>query len=164
MAYGTVVGVQAYCQSYTNNAGEFDSDTTPKSFHVTAWLNQISAIVDISLAKEGFTVPVVSTNGVLALTNIVEQLVTDLVQWANRAGRFYTERSQQYGVSPWRVITADIEKWVDDNAPGLEAGGVPRGESSGENIIYRDSDESGDLLFPIFQRKGFGNQFEDWTQ
>lgn len=163
MAYGTVLGVASYCGSITNTAGEFDSDTIPKYHHVTAWLNQVSALMDTALAKEGFTTPVTEATSVLALTNIIEQLVTDLCMWANRAGRFYTERSQQYGVSPWKVITNDILMWVDDNAPGLESNGVPRSASEADTIAFREQDEANEDLFPIFQRKGFGNVFEDWT-
>lgn len=163
MAYGTIAGVQAYCASFTNAAGVFDSDTTPKAHQVTAWLNQISNSLDLLLAKEGFTVPVTNATAVSAMTSVVEQLVTDLVNFANRAGRFYTERSQQYGVSPWKVIASDLEAWVSDNAPGLSAAGASRGESSDDRFVYRDTDESGDPVTPIFQRKGFGNTFEDWT-
>lgn len=163
MAYGTVIGVEGYSSAVTDKDGKFTSSTVPKLSHVENWLAQVSAIMDTALAQEGFTTPITEATSLLAVTTIVEQLVTDLVMWANRAGRFYTERAQQVGVSPWRIITQDVRAWVDTNAPGLEANGASRSSSAEDEVGFRATDEAGDNLFPIFQRKGFGNEFTDWT-
>lgn len=161
MAYGTVAGVAAYCGPYTK-AGVFDNTTTPTITTVENWLTQVSAMLDTALATQGFTNPLTETKSVNAATSIVEQLVSDLAKGAHNTGRFFSENMIKSGVSFWRVITNDLNGWVEQYAPGLEENGAERGDSSQFAIGYRAQDEAGDDIHPIFQRKGFGNTFENW--
>ena len=161
MAYGTASGVAAYCGVYTLS-GEFTDKTNPRLVTVENWLDQVSALMDTSLASQGFVVPLTETNAVNAATSIVEQLVSDLAKGANNTGRFFSENALKNGVSFWRIITRDIDDWVAQYAPGLEENGANRNSAEKNEFGFRDADESGETLFPIFQRKGFGNRFQDW--
>lgn len=161
MAYGTVAGVAAYCGPYTKN-GVFDSTTTPTITTVENWLTQVSDMLNTALAIQGFTNPLTETKSVNAATAIVEQLVSDLAKGAHNTGRFFSENALKSGVSFWRMITRDLNDWVEQYAPGLEENGAARGDANLFAIGYRSQDESGDDINPIFQRKGFGNTFENW--
>lgn len=161
MAYGTVAGVAAYCGVYTSN-GTFSNTTNPTITTVENWLTQVSALLDTALAIHGFTNPLTETKAVNAATSIVEQLVSDVAKGANNTGRFFSENMIKSGVSFWRVITNDLNDWVEQYAPGLEENGAARGDSNQFSIGYRAQDEAGDDVHPIFQRKGFGNHFENW--
>lgn len=155
MAYGTAAGAANYCTVYTKN-GVFDNTTRPTLLTVESWLTQISRMLDISLANHGFTAPLTDTNGVSAATMIVEQLASDLAKAANNSGRFFSENSLKSGVSFWKVISNDIDSWVEMYAPG--------GDVSVFEIGHRENDEAGNDVPPIFQRKAFGNDFQDWDQ
>ena len=162
MAYGTIAGVAAYCGMYTLN-GQFTNATIPTLTSVENWLTQVSAMLNTALAKQGFVTPLTETNAVNAATAIVEQLVSDIAKGANNTGRFFSEKSLKSGVSFWRVITSDLNNWVEEYAPGLEENGAERGDANVFTIGFRDQDRSGESVAPIFQRTGFGNTFEDWN-
>jgi hypothetical protein len=162
-SYGTASGVAGYVGVYTS-AGSFSTTTLPTLAHVEAWIDQVSALLNTALAKRGFTVPLTQADAVLAAKSLVEQLVSDLAQAANSSGRFFSERFLERGVSNWSVIRNDISNWVEEYASGLEELGESRGSSSATDIGFRSSDNSGDEAAPIFQRKAFGNDFQNWDQ
>jgi hypothetical protein len=58
MTYGTAAGVAALAPRYANAAGRFDENTTPKLAHVTDWLTQVSAMLDVALSGYGVGTPV----------------------------------------------------------------------------------------------------------
>lgn len=160
-SYGTAAGVAAYVGVYTS-AGAFTTTTLPTLANVEGWIDQISALLNTALAKRGFNVPLTQADAVLAAKSLVEQLVSDLVQAANSSGRFFSEKFLERGVSNWAVIRNDISNWVEEYAAGLEELGETRGAPGATDIGFRDSDETGTATNPIFQRKGFGNSFENW--
>jgi len=56
----------------------------------------------------------------------------------------------------------DAVNWIEMMAVGFERMGAERSYDFAESIAYRSTDESGDDIFPIRQRKEFGNVFDDW--
>ena len=60
MSYGTAAGVAALAPRYANAAGRFDENTTSKLAHVTDWLTQVSAMLDVALSGYGVETPVVT--------------------------------------------------------------------------------------------------------
>ena len=162
-SYGSANGVAGYVGVYTI-AGSFSTATNPTLANVEAWIDQVSALLNTALAKRGFTVPLTQADAVLAAKSLVEQLVSDLAQAANSSGRFFSERFLERGVSNWAVIRNDISNWVEEYASGLEELGETRGSPSATDIGFRDSDAGGNATNPIFQRKGFGNDFQNWDQ
>jgi hypothetical protein len=160
-SYGSAAGVASLTKVFTN-AGSFDTTTLPTLANVVSWIDEVSAIVNTALAAQGFTIPVSNATAILALQNLVQQYVSDLCHAANTSGRFFTERALERGVSAMTTIRKEIYAWVEDNASGLENLGAARaGKTGGGEIGFRDMNERGTKTFPIFQRDGFGNTFDN---
>ena len=51
----------------------------------------------------------------------------------NCIGRFFTQKAIEFGMSPMKVITKDINTWVDSNADGLVALGMTLTPAISEN-------------------------------
>ena len=161
-SYGEASKVAALSLTWTDD-GEFTTSTRPTKLQVESFLDQISGIMNLALSKEGFSIPVTQADAVLAIESIVIQLVSDLVQSANSSGRFFTDRSLAAGISPLMQIRKEISDWVQDQTNGFVNLGVPQSASSGVNLIgFRDTDDGGDDIEPIFQRDAFGNKFTDF--
>lgn len=168
-SYGTPEGVAALAMTWTNQGSWLNDDvyidaTNPSLTSVVNWIDQISAILNTALANYGFVVPLTEPKAVLAATSIVESIVSDIARYVNQKGRFFSDKFQDSGKSIWESIREDLDAWVKIYAPGLELNGAERGESNVYKIGSRGQDAGGEEIFPIFQRKGFGNVFTDWTQ
>lgn len=161
-SYGTVDQVAALVRRYTANGSFGIVGTNPTVAIVESWINTVSATLNVSLAAAGFVIPISQADAKAALAAIVVEAVADLCHAANSAGRFYTERALERGVSPMKVIRQEMGQWVESQADGLEMLGATRARASTAGILFRDTDESGNPTAPIFQRSGFGNEFEDW--
>jgi len=162
--YGSLNGIASLCKKWTDSGVFTNEDcldcleeleTNPSLTEVLHWEDQLSAIMDVALAGEGFTVPVTSTSPKKSIDLIVDQLTADLVQAANQSGRFYTAKAQEAGMVPMMVIRKEILSWANENAAGLEAAGATRGDTPGDAIGTKTNT-------PIFSRKAFGNVFTDW--
>jgi hypothetical protein len=162
-SYGSVVEVAALAPRYTA-AGTFSASTRPTLAQVEKWIDNASATLNVMLAGAGFAVPITDADAAAACGQIVVEVVTDLCHAANSAGRFYTERALERGVSPMKVLRQDMADWVENNAAGLENLGATRTTSLLGGLLYRDTDNSGNPTSPIFQREGFGNVFEDFDR
>jgi hypothetical protein len=120
-------------------------------------IDQVSSLVNISLAAQGFSVPVSQADAKRGIDSLVNQLVSDLCHAANSAGRFFTERSLTGGLSIWAQVRKDIDDWVILSATGMAGLGAARATESQMTIGYRDSDASGDALAPIVDRNQYGS-------
>ena len=162
-SYGTVTEVAALTRRYTN-AGAYDITTNPALSTVEGWIDRVSATLDVLLAESGFAIPVTQATAKSSLAGIVVEAVADLCHAANTAGRFFTERMLERGKSPMQIIRKEMADWVQDHATGLEAVGVPRGGGAADSgrILFRDGDEGGQQVAPLFQRKGYGETSRDW--
>lgn len=154
-SYGSVEGVAALAVRFTN-AGTFDVTTNPTSATVTSWLAQISSTLNVALATAGFSVPITDSDATPALDGFVNALAADLTHAANSTGRFFSERIIENGISPMRVISNDVQAWVQANAAGLVAMGANRITSKAGQIAHRSGDEAGNVVEPLFQRDNFG--------
>jgi hypothetical protein len=128
MAYGSESDVAALSATWTIN-GAFTAATNPKLAQVTAWLTDVSDLMDLALAQNRFTIPIDTGLANYAkitniLSNVVAPLVTDLCHASNGSGRFFTQKAIEFGLSPMKVITKDINAWVEANADGLVALGL----------------------------------------
>lgn len=160
-SYGSASGVAGYVGVYTAS-GSFSTATLPTLANVESWIDQVSALLNTALAARGFSVPLTQADAVLSAKSLVEQLVSDLAHAANSSGRFFSERFLERGVSHWYAIRSDINSWVEQYASGLEELGEARGAPTATEIGFRSTDNSGERTDPIFQRKGFGNRFDNW--
>lgn len=160
-SYGTVAEVAALVPRYTS-AGAFSTTTKPTLAQVENWIDKASATLNVLLARSGFAIPITQADAKAACDQIVVEVVSELCHASNSAGRFFTARALERGIAPMKVIRQEMDEWVEDNAAGFEALGARRNRSLTGGILFRDTDESGDDTAPIFQRRGFGNTFEDW--
>jgi hypothetical protein len=161
-SYGSLAGVANYATAYCPT-GTFTPTTVPTDAAVGAWLDQISAMLNGVAAGFGFVIPITQADVKNAVTGTVEQITADLVLAANNAGRFVNPTTNQVNVSPWSIIRKELYTWFQTASAGFEAMGAARTQATEETAWgFRDTDESGNPTAPIFQRGGFGNQFEDW--
>ena len=154
-SYGTVEGVAALAGIYTTD-GSFDASTRPAITTVERWIDNISGIVNALLAESGFAIPITQADSISMLDAFVEEAVADLCHYANGSGRFYSERVIERGYSTMQIITKDFSNWLESHAVGLENLGATRTTSKVGAVGYRDSDEDGNDVDPLFTRRGFG--------
>lgn len=161
-SYGTAAGVAVRCGQYVDgDTGLFTVDTHPRQAQVETFINQISGLMNAALAVAGFTVPVTSTyaDAWQAITGMVEEYTADLVLATGMQGRFYSESFQKTGMNRMAFISKELTEWVLAFAPGL---GVPQGATNLYEFGYRETDNAGDPVVPLFQRKAFGENTKDW--
>ena len=124
-SYGTAADVAALSQVFTDN-GVFSATTRPTIEQVESFINQISSILNVALAGEGFTVPITQADAKLSCVSLVDETVKDMVAAANSTGRFFSENSLKSNLSMLAQIRMDIKDWVSDSATGLEEIGAVR--------------------------------------
>jgi hypothetical protein len=168
-SYGTIDGVAALAKTWTRDGTFIDTEayvegTNPDNLTVVHWIDQISAMLNTALAKHGFKVPLTTDRSKLVAQSIVEQLTADLVKYVNNQGRFFSQRYLDSGQSVWRTVRNDLDLWVLEFSAGLAEAGEIQGTTNIDEVGFRNTDESGDLTFPIFQRSAFGNRFQDWDK
>jgi len=162
-SYGSVEEVAALARRYTDN-GSFATTTNPSLTQVEQFIDRTSSTINVILAGSGFQIPITQTDAKAAIAAIVIEAVVDLCHAANSAGRFFTERALERGIAPMKVIRQEMADWVADNAAGLAAMGAARVTPDAGQVAFRDTDESGDEIHPIFQRDAYGNSFKDWDK
>lgn len=160
-SYGSAANVAALTPRYANS-GAFDATTRPTLVQVETWINQVSGLVNMLLAESGFTIPVTQADSVLMLAGLVSSACTDKVEYANHSGRFMSATAIDHGISIEKVLRQEISDWINAHAKGLENLGAARAQESGAEIGFRDHDNAGDEVVPLFQRKAFGERTQDW--
>lgn len=127
MSYGSAAGVAALSALYADGTtGLFTTGTRPTLAQVNVWLDEVSKLVDTALADQGFTVPVTLTTVTGELGLLVNGIVKDLADYSHGAGRFFTEKALEYGISPFMTVDKELHNWVARKVVGLENQGVPR--------------------------------------
>lgn len=163
-SYGSAADVAALTNAYTSS-GVYGASTVPTLTQVEGWIDQVSGIMNTALAAQGFKIPVAQADAVLAIKSFVVEAVADLAHAANLAGRYFTDTALTRGLTPMASIRKEILDWVSSFADGLEGLGATRtGDTEGGSILCRSTDEAGDDITPIFQRKQFGNSFDNWDE
>ncbi len=160
-SYGTAAMVAALAPRYANS-GSFDTTTRPTLTQVEVWIDQMSAFVNTLLAEAGFTIPITQVDVVNMLAGLVCSAVSDRCEYANRTGRFWTETAVDRGISIEKVLRAEISDWIGAHAKGIENLGAARASETGSEIAYREADNAGDPVVPLFQRKAFNDNVTDW--
>jgi hypothetical protein len=162
-SYGTAAGVAALRPIYTK-AGAFDTTTNPALATVENLVDQVSAMLNSMLSSAGFTVPVTQSDAVLMLTMFVEAEVADVVDGIRGVGKFGPADKKTAGTSRFTLLLDDVSAFVKGNKIGLQRMGVPMPNSIFSEIATRSTDNAGDATDPIFQRKAFGNVFDNWDR
>jgi len=136
MSYGTAAGVGALSALYSDN-GTFTASTRPTLTQVNTWLDSVSSLLDTALEDEGFTTPVTTAAIVKEFNLLVEGIVNDLVNYSHSAGRFFTKKYLESGMSPFMTIDKELHEWVKRKSVGLEAQGLVK-DSVGRNVASFD--------------------------
>lgn len=161
--YGSLEGVAALVRRYVTTTGVFDNTTNPKLNAVNRWLDQASSALNICLQSEGFSTPVTLEAAKYALDGFVDSMVAAACEGVNGSGRFGPTAKTPGGMGRFHnTLSKEACEFVADMAAGLERMGVTRSNNFAEGIAFRDTDESGARVIPLFQRKGFGNKPENW--
>jgi hypothetical protein len=145
-----------------NTAGTFDTTTRPTLAQVEAHIDQISGIVNSYLAQAGFAVPVTQADVKLALTMFVQEEVAAMAEGVNGQGRFGPTTKTPGKRGRFAVITEDVKAFIEGQAYGFQLLGATQTTSIMSGVAFRDADESGNSIAPIFERKAYGNTFKEW--
>lgn len=161
--YGSAGGVGALVPLFSGDAQDFADTSRPTAAQVDSLLNQISGMVNAVLAQAGFSTPITTPTDVnQALDNFVNQEVADIVAGINGSGRFGPGSKAIEKRGRISMIVEDVRDFIMGQAVGFERLGATRDQQQADSIGYRDQDEGGDDIAPIFQRDAFGNVFQDW--
>lgn len=159
-SYGTADEVAALTPQFATG-GNFTTTTRPPVANVENWIDQVSSLLNTILAQEGFSIPVSQADAKRMLDLFVTQEVAAIVEGVNGRGRFGPSARGGSG-SRFHMVMSDVRSFVAEFSVGLEELGVTRTTTQAENIAYRNLDESGEAVTPIFQRKGFGDHRIEW--
>ena len=151
--YAEADDVAQHVRMWTDD-GHFTGDTSPTQDQVESWLDDFSGLLDASLASEGFVTPVTDDEAKAPLKLFTQSLVAKLAHQANKMG--------EPDMGWFGKLQKDVSAWVTENAIGLENMGANRAAQLTDTVAFSDTDQAGDKVNPIFQRKGFGNVFQDW--
>lgn len=132
MPYGTPDGVASRARVWADDGHwvdpvpEYDiRGTNPSLTTVTAWLEQLSATMDLALQSSWFNTPVVEADSPAAyasIVNYVESIAADMAHNANGMSR---------EVPPIGKIMKDMMAWVEGNEDGFLADGLTQTPTTG---------------------------------
>lgn len=89
MAYGSAAGVAALSPRYaTESGGVFGTTSTPKLAHVTDWIAQISAMLNVAMSGYGVTTPVTDADVTPMMDAFVNGWTAAVVRGVNGQGKF----------------------------------------------------------------------------
>jgi hypothetical protein len=159
-SYGSVEEVATLVARYTTT-GAFTTTTRPTIAQVEQFIDRLSARLNVYLAEAGFAIPVTQADAVMALADFVVTTVVDYCHWANSAGRFVDTKTLK-GRSAAALVDEEASQFVAQHADGLEALGATRTRSMAYGMFYREFDDAGDAIIPMFQRKMAGWKLRDW--
>ncbi len=158
-SYGSSADVADLTTRFTN-AGSFDTTTNPTLATVEKWIDKVSATLNVLLAEQGFAVPAKQADVVETLGLFVITQVADLVNYTNSTGRFFSDKNMTQG--PWKVIQKEASDFIAEHAEGLAKLGASRTTNGLDGLDFRESDDAGDAIEPMFSRKQFGTRNTDW--
>lgn len=151
-SYGAASDVAALTPRFTNN-GVYDTSTLPTLAQVEAWMDRVSAALNILLAEQNFQIPVTQADCRLMLALFVSTEVADLCNYANSAGRFF--QNQNYVTGPWQAIQREAAEFIEKHAEGFEKLGATRTAEGLNGLDARITDDAGNALEPFFSRTQF---------
>lgn len=160
-AYGSVAEIEALVTRYTGE-GAFTEATQPTRAQVERFVDRVSAIINVALARAGFAIPVTQDDAIVALADFVVDQAVQLCHAANGAGPYAPGAENLRGRRPRAAILQEAFDFVDDYAAGLEALGATRTYPLSSGLACRTQDEAGDDLVPPFHREMIDHEIIDW--
>lgn len=142
-AYGAVVDVAALTPQYTAS-GAYSTATRPTQAQVEVFLNQVSAVLNVSLAEAGFTIPVDQEDAVLALDNFAATQATQMCHAANGVNA-YAATGQVAIRTVGEQLRLDVANFIRAHALGFELLGATRTRAATAGLACEE-------LEPLFER------------
>lgn len=125
-SYGSVAEVQALTLRYTTS-GSYTTTTRPSIAQVEGFIDRVSSILNVLLAKAGFVIPVSQADAKLALDDYVVDMAVQLCHAANGSGPLAPGAARRLrGQLPREAILEAAAAFVGNHAAGFEALGATR--------------------------------------
>lgn len=136
MAYATPEDISPYVKQHATQAGQFGDLTTPTRAHVTQFIEDVSALVNVVIRQNNLTVSE-GSDLYKAVVAFVKGQVADLVLMVNNSGRF-SPAGRVAGERPdmrsaYAIITSDAKKFLADYAAQT---GVGPGEGVARVVMF----------------------------
>lgn len=165
-SYGSILGVASLVPKHANRAGLFDDTTRPSGTYIATLIDQTSALLNSILAEAGFTTPVTNTTVKPMLDLFVNQEVAAMVEGINGSGRYGPTTNERKGGSKGRfeIMLDSVRAFVEGSKNGMERMGASRTYNAASGVLFREMDESGDDVPPLFQREAFGETYQQWDR
>jgi hypothetical protein len=160
-SYGSVAEVEALVSRYTDD-GVFTAATRPTLTQVEKFIDRVSALVNVLLAEQGFDIPVSQADAKLTLDDFVVAQVVQVCHGSNGAGNFAPGSRALRSGTPFMLITREAAEFIEAHADGLELLGATRTRHATDGLDCRRTDDAGDEIHPMFQRKMMGHRVLDW--
>ncbi len=153
-SYGSVAEVAAVAVRFTSN-GSFDATTNPTLAQVETMVDRISGLVNVSLARVGFAVPVSQADAKAALDDLVVDAVARLVCAVNGTAMYYQGNAggRVSARSEMARIRQEIREYVTEEASGLAALGATRSRGLAHGLNATLTDTEGEDLDPMFDEE-----------
>ena len=161
-SYGDLEGVGALVPNYSGLESNFEDTTRPTDDFVIKFIDQVSALVNSILARVGFTIPATQDDVRRQCAFFVEQEVASIVEGLNGFGRFGPTTKREGPRGRFALMVEDVEAFIEANAIGFERLGETRSSGQASGIGFRQFDDSGNEIEPLFQREAFQNMVKDW--
>ena len=160
-SYGSTIGTAALVPRWASS-GDFTTTTRPTLAQAESWIDQVSGMLNAMLARAGFTIPISDDDVKDALDLFVNQEAAAMADGVNGSGKFGPTAKAVGKQGRFNILMEDVQDFIEAYAVGFERLGAERTTTVASGIGYRNVDESGDEIHPIFQREGFGNVFSNW--
>ncbi len=164
-SYGDPAEIAALVPRWATVGGAFDGTTRPTLATVESLCDQVSAALNAMLAQSGFTTfPITDTDVKLLLDQFVNAEVAAIADGINGFGRFGPSQKAGGGKGRWALLYEDVKEFVVGNAIGIERLGAPRSFDETGGLLFRETDQAGEVVVPLFERKGFGDSVPEWDE
>lgn len=161
-SYGDPAHIAKLTPQIANSSKVFSATTNPTLDTVENEVDYISGFLNAILASRGFDIPITQADAKAMLDLFVNRMVAEIVK-AMRGGGRLGPLVKEGRKSLDHFLMSDIIEYIDQVADGLQTMGATRSKSTvGDGLSFRDEDDGGNDIVPLFQRAAFGATFEDW--
>lgn len=163
-SYGSPGGVAGLTPRLANALGEFDVTTNPTLNMVETFLDEVSGMLNVLLAEQGFATPVTQADCRMVLDLFANQEAAAICEGVRGSGRFGPNVGKGTPKGRFAIIGDDAAKFIEAYAAGFERLGAARIQGRLDGLAYRATDRAGNAVPPLTQRKSFGDDRfrKDW--
>ena len=174
-SYGSVAEVLTYSRYIRDGQSTFNSTTRPTLTEVEKFIDRASSVLNLALAKHGFTVPVSNSTAKLTLDDWVVAKAAEMIELTQPGASFSDKPNDRANM--FRRMSGQAENFVTDNARGFKFLGAGVSHKASEGLVFtgetaqidRSDPDDTSLPQPMFRRHQFSdntvNQIDDdWDE